>query len=489
MINPATSADISEGILATFAACLLLAVHTLLTLGSNLWLLPLVPLLSLLLLTRVPLAFAGLCLVFILFQNLFASTGTGLVEDERELTAMLGSNYLLAVLGSGMALLSFLTGKKHADPTTSLQKIVLLALALCLVYAAYGATRSSPTSSLTYLRSTSFGLLLLLIGLYLGPRLRQKSFNALFGILGMLFCVYGLLEIAFPELLYKAVNAAGYMALKYQDDQTVYNEHTLTDRTFRDAADVVRFNTRTWLNLTGSYALNLEMLRPMGPNMHPISYGYALGLSALYFFTSRRRILCVISLFLLLAVGAKGPLVMVCAALFITLCYSMGGNTAFVIVAGSFSLTYTGIVFSYGLSTQDFHVIGLVAGLKSLVTAPWGHGIGVGGNMSDLARQGRDFIEMQRSGATYALDSAWGVLAYQMGVFGLVIPYILLRTVRELLKTGNRAATVWAAALIIVFCNAFFQEEALAPAGWGLLLLLAGLQIAWHQNRPPVEAT
>ena len=74
-----------------------------------------------------------------------------------------------------------------------------------------------------------------------------------------------------------------------------------------------------------------------------------------------------------------------------------------------------------GIKMQDYHVIGFVSGVNSLLGNPIGRGIGVGGNLVvEVATI--DWNRSQHLGQMdQVMESAVGVLFHQMGVFALVL--------------------------------------------------------------------
>jgi hypothetical protein len=133
-----------------------------------------------------------------------------------------------------------------------------------------------------------------------------------------------------------------------------------------------------------------------------------------------------------------------------------------------------------GIDARDYHVIGLIGGLRGFLKNPLGHGIGSGGNLS-LDMTTIDWNRSQNLGSTdVAVESAVGVLLYQMGVFGLVllglIGWIAIKLWRRYLDTRERVCAVAALGLLAITVNGIFQEEALfAPLALGLLLAFSGL--------------
>ena len=93
-----------------------------------------------------------------------------------------------------------------------------------------------------------------------------------------------------------------------------------------------------------------------------------------------------------------------------------------------------------GIQTADYHVIGFIGGLKGFLANPIGRGIGVGGNLSiDMATR-LDWSRSQSLGHTdVAVESAVGVLLYQMGVFGAVV----LALFGWIADTWGRETAIW----------------------------------------------
>jgi hypothetical protein len=119
---------------------------------------------------------------------------------------------------------------------------------------------------------------------------------------------------------------------------------------------------------------------------------------------------------LLLFVGAKGALALLLFSL--AFCFVARFYTSVLAPLGLAALLagYALFVFWTGVQIGDFHVLGLICGLNGFLTNPIGHTLGQGGNLSvDFAAI--DWVKYQHAGATdIAVESAVGVLFYQMGV-------------------------------------------------------------------------
>jgi hypothetical protein len=256
--------------------------------------------------------------------------------------------------------------------------------------------------------------------------------------------------------------------------------------------DVIEFASRSYLNLSGALGLNFDILRPQGPNVHPISYAYALAFGAIVCYINRFHVLMLLSLALLLLVGAKGPLIM--AYLSIALATFYWFNPARNIVLGALlasMVIYAAVGIAYGIYTEDYHVIGFMGGVKGFIANPLGQGVGVGGNLSSMALRYTNFSLFQGYGASFALESGFGVMIYQIGLGTAAFLLFYWRLWHNVWKaalsfTAEPRWIVLPCALAILLVNSIFQEEAFSPAGWGPLLLLSGLLLArhWREHTP-----
>ena len=141
-------------------------------------------------------------------------------------------------------------------------------------------------------------------------------------------------------------------------------------------------------------------------------------------------------------------------------------------------LCYAAIAIVIGIKAQDYHVIGFIGGLNGFLKNPFGHGIGVGGNLS-LNMTVIDWNRSQNIGSTTSPSSAVGVLLFQMGVFGIALLAILGSIAVSLWRlydrTRDRILAVAALGLLTIMVNGIFQEEAMfSPVSLGLMLALSG---------------
>jgi hypothetical protein len=234
------------------------------------------------------------------------------------------------------------------------------------------------------------------------------------------------------------------------------------------------FNT----NLLSSW--DIKVVRLQGPNFHSISFGYALAIISSFVAVHGRRLLPLAAAPLLLAVGAKGALALLAISLAFCLASRFYRGALLPIGLAVVLTLYAAFAFISGLQLGDFHVLGLIGGINGFLSNPAGHTLGAGGNLSTNFA-GIDWSKYQHEGATdIAVESAAGVLLYQMGVAGVAVIAIYLwlaRTAWRLFQTLRAPAlALTAASIAIMLVNGLFQEEAwFAPLALGLTLLFAGL--------------
>jgi hypothetical protein len=126
--------------------------------------------------------------------------------------------------------------------------------------------------------------------------------------------------------------------------------------------------------------------------------------------------------------------------------------------------------------------------IHGLLSNPLGHGVGVGGNISDAsANATQGGLDIQNFGNDFAYESGLGVLAYQAGVAGLITVFSFWRALGRQIHAFagrneselNRAVLyILPTALIVLLANSLFQEEVFTPTSWGFWMLLSGAFLA-----------
>lgn len=140
-------------------------------------------------------------------------------------------------------------------------------------------------------------------------------------------------------------------------------------------------------------------------------------------------------------------------------------------------------------SSAEVHVLGLKYGLGSLKDQLIGHGIGVGGNFSDIASGATlDPETWIRSGS----ESAIGVISFQVGALGLISIVLLFYIVASSIMKSEMLArcpsdknycSAVGALVATLFGLLFIQENVLSPQAVGACYLSAGIAVGYRHGR------
>lgn len=435
----------------------------------------------LVLFAKRPLAGATVFLQVLLYQNWFLAVFSRFDLDHAAFQTVQGLAFAAVVCLSAVAVVRMTRPGGAGGTATILTRWICVAIAVMLAYTAYGVLKSSPGSAITYLRNSSAMLLALLVGLDLGRRWSYRTFAIIFLVSIVFGVVADLAELVVPVEYYQAIGAIDFWNLK----------NALPDGTgpiMRSVDELVRARVVTWFNITGGAGDHLS-IRSFGPNMHAVSYAYVIAVTAIVAMTLRRFEIVVLAIALLVMAGIKGPLLMLLATICLATLWIVTRNRMMVLLASVVLLVaYVGFGIRTGMANADFHVIGFLGGLHGFMTTPQGHGIGVGGNLSALAVGGLDWAAWQKLGVDFALESAVGVLLYQMGIAVVFVYLPILITVfagfKRKIQTRNgrgiitRPTDTLFIAIAVILANGVFQEEAYSPYALGLLMLFGGIVIS-----------
>lgn len=419
-------------------------------------------------------------IVCYVFQTTFVSYASAYVSDLRSLDPMKSYNFVTTVGVWFVLTLRFV----HLYPQTSpfvrrlmLYSAAALAMVVCyfvpgLLYDARGAT--------IYLRNLALPLMLFQICLGIGSRHRFDLGTVVVLLLSTLLAC-GYFEFFFIERWLDLTHGWSYLDLGFADRRA-------SPMTVRDAKETgVVVGTaldllKTNLLNSGLFADLGTVTRIQGPNFHPISFGYVLSAMAALAAVQGYWLLVVAALPLMLVVGAKGAIILLVACVAFVVAARMRPAAATFWVFLGIMIVYAAAVFRSGMGSGDYHVLGLLGGLNGFAGNPLGHTLGQGGNLS-VAFAEIDFQKYQQAGLSdLAVESAIGVLLYQMGVCGLAliavygwIAALCWRLFRQLRLPSLALAT---ALIVVTLFNGLFQEEAMfAPLALGLVMLIVGLTL------------
>jgi hypothetical protein len=437
------------------------------------------------------------------FQNLFVALISPQVGSLDEFNAIRAYNFVLTAAVWVVVAGSYWIDRASFEARLrSVIDLTTVALVFIGLYFLIGA-RIDPSGASVYLRNIAAPFLLFQIFAIVAYRYRVSVTTALI-LIATAALIFGYIELLAPEKLFRLINGDIYlkwrMKQEYESGAWLKEMHE-TGRVYRGYLDAMVIN---FLNTPFLSDLGLRFHRIVGPNFHSISFAYCLAVFSVLFVAIGHWWFAILAFPVLLVIGSKGALLLVVAVIAAraTILRFRGLRPLWVYTA--LLLCYAATAIVIGIKGQDYHVIGFIGGLNGFLKNPFGHGIGVGGNLS-LNMTVIDWNRSQNIGSTdVAVESAVGVLLFQMGVFGIALIAILGSIAVSLWKlysrTRNQILAVSALGLLTIIVNGIFQEEALfSPVALGLMLAFSGAllgrfyrvaavrNVGAEKSRPPAQ--
>ncbi|HLJ71094.1 MAG TPA: hypothetical protein VKU03_07240 [Roseiarcus sp.] len=440
-----------------------------------------------------------LILVSFMFQTMFVAMASSHATQFSDLDAMKVYDFVITI-GVWTAIAGrVLVGKAPASPF--LWRMILASTAI-LVLAGFYFLAGLPIDSrgaIIYMRNIGLPALLFQICLFVASR-NPLAMRSTATLLLALLAICGYFELLDLQRWLDVTNGWHYWDLASLPNRDARQFERQARETGQVLTGTVDFLTGSLFNTDLLSGLDLQVVRLQGPNFHPISFGYSLAVLIAFLAAQGRKLLPLVAAPLLLFVGAKGAV----ALLIFSLAFCFAARSALsrlapLGLAGALVL-YATFVFWTGAQNGDFHVLGLIGGLKGFLADPIGHTLAEGGNLSTNFAA-IDWTKYQHQGSTdIAVESAIGVLFYQMGIAaaGVLAIYLFFARVAWRLFRALRAPALALAAgsIAVILVNGLFQEEALfAPLALGLVMALAGLSFgaadrlvrATALNAPPAR--
>jgi hypothetical protein len=417
-----------------------------------------------------------------LFQNLVVAWFTPFVPDDNTFDALRGANFVILMTAFGLFAVASFQNRVRVLP--GLRPWLLASFALCGIIGFYlllGAARGEPKDAVIYFRNTitpiaCFHIAILAAGLY------RVDMRAAMTWLCAIAVGYGYLEQIFRMDFLGLFHGDLYIqrSLKEQIEAGVW-EKALRETGFvlRGLEDTM---TATFFNTAFFGDALPRIFRNGGPNFHPISYAYALSTLSSWLLFRRRWLLPLAAFPVLLVIGSKGAAFLLVVALGSRLFYRPSRAALTLVGVVLLAGTWTVAATAYGARHGDYHVLGLIAGVRDFLSNPLGQGLGIGGNLSSTSVN-LDWDRAQGEGAaTLPVESAVGVMLYQMGIgsfafFGFLAA-LAMTAGRRLIATGNPDFLFAFVTIVTISANAVLQEEAFfSPLALGFCLLLVGLSL------------
>ena len=359
------------------------------------------------------------------FQTTFVALASGSVRDSADLDAMKIYDFLTSIGIWAVIAARFLLDYRAVSPFG--RRLILLTsciLVLAGVYFVAGLPIDARGSTI-YMRNIGLPILLFQVCYFVSARHEFALATTVTILLAMLVCC-GYFELLFVGRWLDLTNGWSYWQISAGDKlhgvAAVKNARD-TGIVIAGIVDLMRSNFLN-TNLTGDLAFSVTRLQ--GPNFHPISFGYVLAVLMAVSVVHNRLLMPLLAFPLLLCASAKGAIILLLVS--VAFCLAARVYRGSLLIAG-LALTlglYALFAFSSGVASGDYHVLGLLGGLKGFVANPIGHTLGEGGNLS-TAFAGIDWTAYQHAGATdVAVESGIGVMLYQMGLATLPVVLIYL---------------------------------------------------------------
>jgi hypothetical protein len=427
------------------------------------------------------------------FQNLFVALVSPHIDSLDQLNSIRAYSFVFTAGVWLVLAASYWMERPRVDRRMRLlMDVTTVALALIALYFALGVL-SNPANALVYLRNIAAPFLLIQIFAIVSYRHGASVLSAVM-LTGVLVLIYGYLELFGQEQLLRIVNGDTYLTWRMKQDHEAgvwLRDLQETGRVMRSYLDTLLID---FLNTPFLLDLGVRLSRLVGPNFHSISFAYALAFFGVVLWAAGRHWYAILVFPLVVVIGSKGALVLlvfVTASLVLIRRFPWLRRLWFY---AAMLCVYAAVGIAVGIATQDYHVIGFLGGLRGFLSNPFGHGIGAGGNLS-LNVSAIDWSRSQSIGHTdVAVESAVGVLLYQMGVAGIVllavIAWIAVKLWAIYRGTGDRFYAAGAIGTLTILVNGIFQEEALfAPLALGVMAALAGLMLGNAYRDAPSRAS
>ena len=415
----------------------------------------------------------------LLFQNFFVSLAANSIVSADDFNIVRGYNFVILSVTWLVVTATFLKDwrqrNRALDPFIRVLVVVfaILGTYFLIGFALYGIT------AVVYLRNIVTPLLLFQICMLAFVRQPIRLGQAM-TVLSVLLVICGFVEFFQRELWLDLTNGyafwersqgANYVTMAYDK---AFEQTGVVPTGLLDSFSITLFNSPLLEDF------DIRIMRLFGPNMHAISFAYALSFFAT-FALYRGRLALTAALFVLLVLtSAKGPLILFLLVGISWFVFRLfGARFAFAVHCLALAV-YAAIGIVVGRSIGDYHVIGLMGGLYEFLGNPLGGGIGAGGNLSSEFVN-IDWPAAQAAGRTpFAVESAVGVLLYQTGVFALAVigayAWIAWRVLLIAERTENDLHVAAALGLMAMVVTGLFQEEAyFAPLALAMFMALAGM--------------
>lgn len=415
-----------------------------------------------------------------LYQNTVIAIFAPLVGSNDAFDMLRGTNFVLLVAATAICVLAAVVHTGRLSPEARRWLLASIALiTLVTMYLVLGAVRGNPRDAIVYFRNIVTPVACFLIGFLISTFYRTEMRRPIIA-LGSGAILYGYCELLYGMEFLSLFHGDEYIQRRIvRQIETGHWERILHETGFvlRNLEDVMM---TPLFNIPGIGDMLPKVFRLSGPNFHPISFAYALSIISMWQVFRNRWLFVFLAFPVLLVVGSKGALIALVAAVALKIALMMLPSRGAIAALLAGALLYIGAAIVYGRSVGDYHVLGLLAGIRDFTHNPLGVGLGFGGNLSGSIEDKVDWVRWQAQGiADIPLESAIGVMMYQMGIAAFAFLIFLALLARKCLSlyymTGDPDGLFAFHVIVMITINAILQEEAFfSPLALGFALLLVG---------------
>src|SRR4029079_1766348 len=140
-----------------------------------------------------------------------------------------------------------------------------------------------------------------------------------------------------------------------------------------------------------------------------------------------------------LVIGSKGAMFLLVIGLVVRLASRLLGVRAALLLSIIASVLWLAASSVFGLRSGDYHVLGFLAGIREFLHNPLGIGLGFGGNLSSSTVNVNWDLAQAEGAAETPMESAIGVMIYQMGGGSIVYLSFLVAIARASWRTYRKS--------------------------------------------------
>ena len=422
-----------------------------------------------------------------LFQNAVIAWYTPLIADNTTFDAMRGANFVILMTAFAAFLAASFQARVRVIAPLRAWLVAAIALTgVVTIYLGLGMVRGVPQDAIVYFRNTITPIACFYVAITAASIYRVDLGRTVLW-LGTAAIIYGYCELFFTMDFLGLFHGDEYIQRTiWRQIQTGVWEKALQQTGFvlRGLEDVMTTNV---FNLPILADVFPKVFRVGGPNFHSIAFAYALSVMSIWLLFNKRRLLPLAALPLLLVIGSKGAMMMLLMAIFVRMFMPLIGVRLTLLLMVIGAIAWVAAAIAFGIGSGDYHVLGLFAGLREFVANPFGQGLGFGGNLSSTSVNINWDLAQAEGAAGTPMESALGVMLYQMGIGSFVFLGflgVLVRTAwRAFRDSGKLAILFLFVSVVAISANAVLQEEAyFSPLALGFCLLLGGVSLGSHWN-------